>query len=491
MSRKKDSRRKRQPNSQKKSKAKRPDNSTQLNAAFKWFRDKLSFADLEFHGNTSWQPFDLILMALVWSLSCKSTLTESFTIAKAQVSQLGGNVPLSTYQGMLGALVTWTEKLLKPIKIRLHTLYQEVAPSYFRIGRWNALAMDGSRATAPRTKLNEREFCAQDYGKGRTAQYRKSQKGKHVKKKHRKNETKLTPPQMWVTLIWHIGLGIPWDWKLGPSTSSERDHVKQMVEHGHFVKNTLFVGDAGFIGYDLWDSIMKKNHNFMVRVGGNVHLLTNLGYKVERQKGQKKRNGIVYCWPNVKMSKKLPPLVLRLVKCKIGKTNVWLLTNVLDEDALTVKEMKELYERRWGIELEFRSLKQIFERRNMRSRNNERTYVEMHWSILAMAVTELFAIRAQRAHSPRKADPARRSFAKSLRAIRRALEFPHKLPLQFSSLDEDLQNAVLDDYHRTSDKKSRYRSKRKHPPSCGAPKVKKADAKHREKLDKMDWANAP
>jgi hypothetical protein len=85
--------------------------------------------------------------------------------------------------------------------------------------------MDGSRGTAPRTKSNEQKLCAPNYGTGQTAKYRGSKKGKK-KKKHCKNETKLMPPQMWITLIWHVGLGIPWDWKLGPSNSSERDHVK-------------------------------------------------------------------------------------------------------------------------------------------------------------------------------------------------------------------------------------------------------------------------
>lgn len=70
------------------------------------------------------------------------------------------------------------------------------------------------------------------------------------------------------------------------------------------------------------------------------------------------------------MSKKQPPPVLRLVKCRIGRKRVHLLTSVLDESKLRCKEIKELYERRWGVELEFRALKQTFERRKLHSRKS-------------------------------------------------------------------------------------------------------------------------
>ncbi len=467
------------------------DNKGQLNAAFKWFRGELDFADLRFHGNTSWRPIDLILLALVWAISEKGTLTESFTTAKAQVFRLGEKIALKTYQGMLGALVTWTEPMMVSLKLQFHGLLQQFGKRFFRVGRWAPLAFDGSRATAPRTKSNEREFCAKNYGNGKTGKYRRSLKGRNQKKKHRKNEAQLTPPQLWVTLIWHIGFGVIWDWRLGPSTASERDHVKDMVKNGHFAKDTIFVGDAGFIGYDLWRTIIDQGHQFMVRVGGNVRLLTELGGVIEQQSGRLKRGRLVHCWPNDKMRQQQPPLSLRLVKCKIGNANVWLLTSVLNEEDLTIEMMQELYKRRWGIEVEFRSLKQIFERRKMRSHNAARVYVEMHWSIMAMIVLELFALKEQFAHAPRKTDPQKISFAKALRAIRRALEFPENLPPDIPDFKRELQKAIVDNCERKSKKKARYRPKRKRPPSCGQPIIMKANQKQRKAQQLLNLAHAP
>ena len=196
--------------------------------------------------------------------------------------------------------------------------------------------------TTPRTVSNEQAFCAKNYGKGKTAKYRKKKTKGLRRRKNAKAKSQPQAPQIWITMMWHIGLGIPWCWKLGPSNASERQHVKDLICTGHFLKNTLFVGDAGFVGYEFWKLILDQKHDFLVRVGGNVRLLESLGFYTKQKKG------IVYCWPNAAMSKKQPPLVLRLVKCRIGRKQVHLLTSVLDESKLSCKEIKTLYERPLG-----------------------------------------------------------------------------------------------------------------------------------------------
>jgi len=58
-----------------------------------------------------------------------------------------------------------------------------------------------------------------------------------------------------------------------------------------FRENTLFCADAGFVGYELWRAILDAGHSFLIRVGGNVRLLRNLGHA-------RHRRGLVYLWPN-------------------------------------------------------------------------------------------------------------------------------------------------------------------------------------------------
>jgi IS4 transposase len=458
-------------------------NSQQIQYAMNWVINNESFADLRFHGNTSWRPADLVVLTLLWIWSPAAKLTDAFTEARSQSLGLIGTAALTTYQGLAGALQTWTATFIPLLIVKLHELMQEVDGRHLRTGRWLPIAIDGSRATTPRTVSNEQAFCAKDYGKGKTAKYRKKKTKGMRRRKNQKAKPQPQAPQIWITLMWHIGLGIPWCWKLGPSNSSERQHVMDMIRSGHFLKRTLFVGDAGFFGYDFWKLIMEQGHDFLVRVGGNVRLLEGLGLCTEEKKG------IVYCWPDAAMKKQLPPLVLRLVKCRLGrKKKACLLTSVLDDQELTYKEILSLYHKRWGVELEFRGLKQTFTRRMLRSRKSERALVEMEWSLFAMAVIELLALRHQ---LPEKnAVPEKSSFAKSLRAVRRSLQHLRHRPEHVPDFETLLRTASVDDYERTGSKSARYKPNKKDKPSCGLPKVTRATARHRRRLKLLNLQNA-
>ena len=158
---------------------------------------------------------------------------------------------------------------------------------------------------------------------------------------------------------------MPWSWKTGPSHAAERDHFREMLREQKFPKDTLFCGDAGFTGYERWQGIIDAGHSFLIRVGANVKLLRKWGY-VEEQAGT------VYCWPKEAARQGQPPLVLRLLCVQVGRRVMYLLTNVLDEKALTDAEAIRLYQLRWGVELQFRGMKQTFGRLELRSRTPER-----------------------------------------------------------------------------------------------------------------------
>jgi hypothetical protein len=120
---------------------------------------------------------------------------------------------------------------------------------------------------------------------------------------------------MWLTMVWQITLQIPWAWKIGPSYSSERAHFLDLLTSQNYPEYTVFCGDAGFVGHDFWRAINDRGHHFLCRVGGNVRLLKHLGHA-------RGRNGIVYCWPDAAVKKKLPPLILRLLRFRDGRGDV-------------------------------------------------------------------------------------------------------------------------------------------------------------------------
>ena len=178
------------------------------------------------------------------------------------------------------------------------------------------------------------------------------------------------------------------------------------------------------------------------------------------------------------MKKRLAPLKLRLVKCVVGKKKMSLLTSVLDPQELTEEEIAQLYQQRWGIELEFRCLKQTFERRKLRSHNSERALVEMEWSIFGMTVLELFTLREQLREPG--ADPFKLSFAQSLAAIRASLANLGQRSKDHPPIATALRGARIDGYERTASKAARYKSTKKTKPSCGHPIITVATAEQRK-----------
>jgi hypothetical protein len=442
-----------------------------LRKAMNWVIDSSIFQDLKTHGNTSWAATKLVILAVLWVWSEKLQLTAAFTEAAVWSERLLGSVAVGSYQALTNALVTYGGQLVPLLWHRLQGLMEEVGEEHWRIGGWLPLAVDGSRVGTPRTKANEKAFRASNYGKGQTAKYRKK-KSKNKRKKNRAKAEAVTP-QIWLTLVWHMGLRLPWCWKMGASDSSERAHFQELLIREIFLKNTLFCGDAGFTGYDFWKSIMDKNHSFLIRVGANVRLLTKLGYYACE------RHGIVYVWPNEAMRKKLPPLTLRLICLHGEHGDVYLLTNVLRPQRLSDSLASRLYRLRWGIELQFRTLKQTFGRRLLRSRTPQRAYAELEWSLLGLWMIHLFAVKEQvKIGEP----PRQTSAALAIQVVRSVLFLWCEVPKAGKDLWTQLQNAVLDKYTRQSSKTARYRPHKKDTPSAGKPTILVADKTRMQQL---------
>ena len=241
-----------------------------------------------------------------------------------------------TLQGLTWALKKWSVILLPRTRQRMHELREEVGDEHWRIGLWVALAVDGSRASTPRAKSNEQAFSAKNYGKGKKAKSRKKWKDKQKRSEKLSAPVK---PQMWLTLKWHMGLKMPWTWKTGPSTSSAWHHLMELLKTEQFQENTLFCGDAGFVGYEFWNAILMNDHHFLMRVGANVRLLTDLGYV-------RQRDGIVCVWPNEAARRNQPPLVLRLIRIQNERGMMSLVTSVLSERKLSNAKVAQLYSMR-------------------------------------------------------------------------------------------------------------------------------------------------
>jgi len=354
----------------------------------------------------------------------------------------------ASYSGFVEALLRETPRMLGPLKERFRRAMQALPGHAWQVGRWVALAVDGSRQEGPHTAANEAGLgCA---GRDKTA------------------------PQVFLTTVWHLGLGLPWDFRVGPGTASERRHALEMVDE--LPPRALLVADAGFASYELCRKLLCGGRSFLLRVAGNLRLLRKLGY-YERERGD-----IVYLWPQRRQKGRHPPLVLRLIRLGQGKRAVYLVTNVLDRRALTPAQARRLYRLRWGEEVFFRSYKQTLQRRRLLGRTPATCLVESQWGLLGIWLLGLLSVAQILAA---RGDPKRWSVAASRDLVRQALRNERPRRGRRGSLGERLAGELRDDYRRTSAKAARNYPRRKRPKPPGPPEIKTAARSERERARRL------
>lgn len=437
-----------------------------LKQALDWLWASARPSGVAFRKDCSWTPKTLIFAAILWAWSDEKTLTRRFALARKVVVAMAvlPAVPAKTYQAFLKMLNSWTVALaIALVAAFRHRIRTDLAER-FEVCGFVVFGVDGSRLELPRTVSNEQRFSpakARRRSKPKPPDQARRRARSRVARARRGREKKTNCPQMWLTTMFHVGTGLPWDWRIGPSDSSERDHLRQMIEA--LPAAALVTADAGFVGYATWKAILESGRHLLIRVGANVRLLRNLGYA-------KEKNGLVYLWPDREAARKQPPLVLRLVVARGGRQPVYLVTSVLEETTLSDKQVVEVYALRWGIELFYRHLKQTFERRKLRSHSAENAEVEGTWSLLGLWAMGLHA----QVELASQGIPARRiSVAGILLSYRSALREYKSPPEAGESLRELLAEAVIDPYKRAN-KTSRDYPRKKQGHKIGAPQIQHA-----------------
>lgn len=435
-------------------------NADCLQQALRWLLRHMPWSDIRFRDDCTWTPLQLAATAILWAWSDEPTLGERFFTARRIADHLyrPQREFATTSQAFLKMLVRWTAALVSVIQTALRERMQEALATSWTVSGFLVFGVDGSRVEVPRTKSHEAV-----HGLARNKQGRKLKRNRRKKPRTAAHSKKANTPAMWLTLLWHIGTGLPWAWRTGPTGSSEREHWLQML--GELPAAALIAADAGFVGYEVLRTVIDSGRHVLVRVGSNVRLLKKLGWAKESA-------GTVYLWPDRAAQKNQSPLVLRLVVAVGGKHPAYLVTNV-PQGRLTDAQVIEVYRRRWGIELFFRHLKQTFQRRKLRSASADNARVELDWSLVGLWCLALYA---QVELVEQDLDPLQLSLAGALRAFRRTLrDYLHPAERQ-RSLAMLLRRAVRDPYPR-NDKTSRDYPRKKQPDRPpGEPEVKTATA---------------
>ena len=391
-----------------------------------------------------WTPLLLSLCAILMSWDPSPSLTQRFAAAGLSLSHLlPGKARGGSYQGWIKAMArngSLNQRLADRMRdsIRQRTT---AGGCWLRQG-WNAFTADSSKFNCPRTRENEGAFgCASKKGKSPGI------------------------PQQLLTLLWHMGSGLPWAWQAGVARASEREQLLSLLPM--LPPQALLVADAGFVGYPLLKSIADTRRYFLIRVGANVSLIAKLGFFQEKE-------DTVYLWPSYDTRKntrrrRQAPMVLRLIRLQEpGKKTVYLLSNVLEESRLSQRAAHLFYRLRWGVEVFFRSLKQTLCRRKLGSAAPVQAKLELDWAVMGIALLGYLSVAAVLAAGK---DPMSYSVALALARLREAAG---RSAAAASGLQALLSNALKDSYTRTTAKTSRNWPRRKRCKPPGKPRLRRA-----------------
>ena len=378
-----------------------------------------------------WTPLAAGTAAVLMALDQGCPLHVRFEDARACMAmdfarrrRVGG-----TYNGLVKALERQAGSVLPAVKADLRRQGQERLDRLVGAANWLLLAVDGSKEDLPRTEDHEKVFGIADNG---------------------------TVPQAYVTAIVEVLTGLPWDWRIDRGRASEKDHLIQMAPQ--LPAEALLLGDGNFVGFPIWSELDRRGKHFLIRVGGNVRLITDLWPDVETRCEQ----DIVYVWPKSRQ-KNTPPLMLRLIRVGRGRKAVYLLTNVRDTQRLSKRAAGVIYRRRWGVELFYRTLKRTLGYAKLRSKAGRRARIELEWALIAMMITTMLGIDSV---SRRRVNPGRLSPAQLIRSLRASLlrgagGNPRRAA---ADLDRALASSLKDSYRRHKPKRSRHRPKTKNTP---------------------------
>jgi len=304
------------------------------------------------------------LLWTLWTMAWCTGNSEGERFATARAYCVAGRQkqrrPGETLQGFQMALVKLPMYVLRALAAALR---QVLAKTFFdgaRIGRFLPFACDGSRLECSRAQpLQERLGKA---GKTDSA------------------------PMIYLSALVLLPLGLPWAWRWGKGTASEHDHLRQLLPT--LPERSLIVADAFYQGYDLYRAILNAGASFLVRLSSRSCL-----YTLDKLPLPSMRETQVYYWPRKAREHGEPPLLVRLLRVRGAKADVWLLTNVLDRQQLSHKTAAQLYRWRWRNEGMFRHYKRMLDKTKLLSRTVSLVHREAEGSILALQL--LLAMAAQ------------------------------------------------------------------------------------------------
>jgi hypothetical protein len=434
-----------------------------------------------------WQPQPLIFVLLGMTWCAGDSLPERFETARAFYVALHQRRqrPGKTCAGFEKALGKLPLPVLRAVANAVRCRIAQVFADRFLVDGYIPLGCDGSRQACPRTQELEQRLNLRKKKKRRRKkavparpQTQELQPDPGLGKEKENHKAALDAPQIWITSVVHLGLGLLWSWRLGKGTASERQHLRYLV--GTLPRLALVVADAGYVGYELLTALQAAGLSFLIRVSSKAPL-----YSPERLGLGRFHEGLVYYWPYWAQAKNLPAIPVRLLRLRKAKTDVWLLTNVLDGERLPRQTASKFYRWRWRNEGLFRTYKRTLGKVKLMSRTVAQVHREAEGSLLA---TQLLlaqgALALRTTATVQTVLPSARKVLVEIREEIRNVTGMYLGPRQRKTYLERLVQARWRKRHQRSDKvRRRWPGRQDHKPP-GRPTILKMGTILKDKLAK-------
>jgi Transposase DDE domain len=420
------------------------------------------------------QPLLFVMLVMTWCAG--DSLPERFETARACYVALHQRRkrPGKTFAGFEKALGKLPMVVLRTLATAVRGRLAQVFARRLWVDGFIPLGCDGSRLACPRSQELEQRL-----GLGSKPKRRKKRRQQVAASAEDKPRPATGPrtPQLWVTAVLHLGLGVLWSWRLGGGGASEREHLRLLVST--LPAGTLLVADAGYVGYHLLAGLQAAGLAFLVRLSSQAPL-----YVADKSALKGYCEGQVYYWPQKVQKHDLPPLPVRLLRVRGEKADVWLITSVLDEQRLPKRAAAKFYCWRWRNEGLFRAYKRTLGKLKLMARTVAQVHREAEGSLLGTQLLLAQGALAQPAVPGQAVLPSVRKVLLEIRAEIRNVTGMYLGPRQARSYFQRLTQARWRDRQQhTSKVRRRWPGRQDHKPP-GRPQILKMGTILKEKAEK-------
>jgi hypothetical protein len=148
--------------------------------------------------------------------------------------------------------------------------------------------------------------------------------------------------------------------RVGPHSVGEQPMFKELIDIGKINGDMVVLADRNFYGFPLWKAACETGAALVWRVKKNITL------KMTKKLADGSYLAMVYANSRKPAGESMEVRVVNYrvnINGKAGKEKFMIITNIVNEEIATAKELAELYSQRWEAEIVFSDVKKSFHTR--------------------------------------------------------------------------------------------------------------------------------